>query len=272
MDEQGVTGVGSVQLSVNDIDECRAFYEEIIGLEVRDRSGPLVLGSSERPIVRLRETDQPQRLSAAAGLYHLAIRVPGRASLGAVLERVSEAGVLEGTADHGVSEAIYLSDPEGNGVEIYRDRAREDWPRSDGGIDMLTEPLDVEAVRDGAAAADTVPATTDLGHVHLEVTDLDEARQFFGETLGFPVQAAYGSSALFLGAGGYHHHIGLNIWKLRDRPVSGRGLDWFTVCCSSAPVCDTIIERCRDAGYNVDDDERLVTGPDDIQVNLIWDT
>jgi catechol 2,3-dioxygenase len=168
------------------------------------------------------------------GCSNDAFRVPDRAALGDALKRVRERWRLDGASDHGVSEALYLSDPEGNGVEIYRDRPREQWPSGDDSrVAMITEPLDLEAVAAAGASTSSPPPSaappgTDLRHGHLEVTSLSAFEGFYVEGVGFEPQATM-SSARFVGAGGYHHHVGANVSNGRSAPAAGHGLAWFEV-------------------------------------------
>jgi catechol 2,3-dioxygenase len=208
------TRPGRVSLRVGDLERVARFYEDVLGLEARSvGDGRAVLAAGETPLVVLREesTARPRR-DDETGLFHTAFLVPSRAALGDVLERIERRWRLEGTADHVVSEALYLSDPEGNGIEIYRDRPREEWPVADDGtIGIGTEPLDVEGVRSAGRGRGGVPDATTVGHVHLEVSSLSLARAFYVDTVGFGLKHRV-DGALFVAAGGYHHHLGLNVW------------------------------------------------------------
>ncbi|MFB6223172.1 MAG: VOC family protein, partial [Haloarcula sp.] len=177
---------------------------------------------------------------------------------------------LGGASDHGVSEALYLTDPEGNGIEIYRDYPREEWPRGDDGrIRMGTYPLDLEPVEAAAAGESGLPAGTDVGHVHLEVSSLEAFRDFYVDSIGFEVQTE-APAALFVAAGGYHHHLGANTWNNRSEPLGGRGLSWFEVVVPDTAVLDEIRARTAASQYPVSetDDGVAVTGPDGIEVRF----
>lgn len=155
------------------------------------------------------------------GLYHTAIRLPDRSSLAQLLKRLIALGQrFYGFADHGVSEAIYLADPEGNGVELYTDRPKTEWPYSNGQLVMLTDPLDVNELLTNANVESWsgLPQGTDIGHIHLHVSDLGKARLFYHELLGMDITQSSYPGALFMSAGGYHHHIGTNIWAGRNQP------------------------------------------------------
>jgi catechol 2,3-dioxygenase len=266
------TGVGRVALTVSDAAEVADFYDTVVGLSVHERAtGRTVLGDGETALLELHEdADATERPRSAAGLFHTAFRVPSRAALGDALARVESSWRLTGTSDHLVSEALYCRDPEGNGVEIYRDRPRAEWDRTaDGGVRMATDPLDAEGVRASAAGDDAVPRGTDVGHVHLEVTDLDTAREFYTEGLGMTVRTTF-DGAVFLAAGDYHHHIGANVWNGRSAPASGRGLRWYELVVPDADALAATRGRLDAAGYAVEatDEGATVTDPDGITVRL----
>ena len=245
------TRIGRAALRVADLDETAAFYRDVVGLAVLDRDeGRATLGVGETPLLVLdRDPDRPARRRTDAGLFHTAFRVPSRAALGEALGRVRERWRLDGASDHLVSEALYLDDPEGNGVEIYRDRPREEWPvNEDGTTRMATDPLDVEGVAAAASEGssgdpvDRAPAGTDVGHVHLEVTSLSAFEAVYVDGLGFEVGTA-GPDVRFVAAGGYHHHLGANTWRSRTTPAAGRGLAWFEVVIPDRAALDVIRTR-----------------------------
>jgi catechol 2,3-dioxygenase len=246
------TTMGAVSLTVADLETADAFYQRALGLHALERSGGrVVLGTTPgAPLVELvGERDAPARPRRSTGLFHLAILVPDRAELARSLRRVLAAGAgFTGASDHLVSEALYLNDPEGNGIEIYRDRPREEWRREDGQIAMDTLPLDVEGVLSAlpeGGADEGVPSGTRMGHVHLQVRDLAEAEDFYGAALGFEPTVRGYPGALFVSAGGYHHHLGLNTWGTAGAPpppAGARGLRAFRV------VVPTVAEVSRVAG------------------------
>jgi catechol 2,3-dioxygenase len=264
--------VGRVALAVADLEETAAFYRDVVGLAVQSRTaGRAVLGAGGEALVVLTRTDKEPRPTTSAGLFHLAVQVPSRAALGDALGRAREWG-LDGASDHGVSEAVYLSDPEGNGVEIYRDRPREQWPMDGDRVAMFTERMDVEGVAAAAAGDREVPPGTDLGHVHLEVTDLEAARAFYVDGLGLRLRQEWDASALFLAAGEYHHHLGLNTWNRRSAPAAGRGLEWFGLVVPEEGL-SAAREHLRKRGLDPTDtddgdDWVAVTDPDGIDLRL----
>lgn len=266
------TRIGRTALSVTDLEEMVAFYRSVVGLSVRSRDETTAtLAAGDTPVlVLLRDEEAAPRRAAEAGLFHNAFRVPSRTALGAALERVRDDWELDGASDHHVSEALYLADPEDNGVEIYADRPPEQWPRAeDGRVQMGTVPLDladVAAQSDGAADA---PDGTTVGHVHLETTSVSEAREFYVETLGLTVRQEW-REALFLAAGEYHHHLGLNAWRHRSAPTTGRGLAWFEFVLPDEAALAAVERRLADADAPLTDrDGRLeVVAPDDVLIRL----
>jgi catechol 2,3-dioxygenase len=253
------TSMGPVRLTVADLDRARDFYRDAIGLtELPSANGVVVMGAGEEPVVELvGDPDAPPRPRGTSGLFHLAILVPSRPDLARALQRVAEAGWhLSGASDHLVSEALYLSDPEGNGIELYRDRPRGEWPKDDGNLQMATLPLDLEdLIREaGDGGEDTMPAGTRLGHVHLQVGDLKAAEDFYSGLLGFEVTVRSYPGALFVSAGGYHHHVGLNTWAgegAPSPPPGSRGLRWFEVLVASDAELEQIATRAEAANVTM---------------------
>ncbi|HEV7669042.1 MAG TPA: VOC family protein [Thermoanaerobaculia bacterium] len=251
------TFVGPVELTVRDLDRSLAFYTQRIGLERLPGSdlGPTTLGAAGLPLLSLVENPEARTVRGTTGLFHFAILVPTRRDLGVVLSRFAATGTrLSGAADHGVSEALYLSDPEGNGIEIYRDRAAEVWPRAGGKLAMFTEALDLEALLEEGSEAPpspTLPAGTIMGHVHLHVRYLDEAERFYVGVLGFEEMQRYGPSALFVSAGGYHHRVGLNTWQGEGAPAppsDATGLTHFVIRLPDRQALDRVGQRLEAAG------------------------
>lgn len=195
--------------------------------------------------------------------------MPSRPALGAALERIRSRWRLDGAADHLVSEALYLTDPEGNGVEIYRDFPREDWPRTDSGrVQMGTDPLDCSQLAADSTGAETAPPATDLGHIHLEVTSLSAFEAFYVDTLGFEAQMTT-SNVAFVSAGGYHHHLGANIWNRRTTAQAGRGIAWFELCVPDEQALEAITQRLEDSDTTYTRESGIVvTDPDGISVRL----
>jgi catechol 2,3-dioxygenase len=229
------TRIAAVTLRVPEVPLSARFYAEIVGLEDGGGEGRRLLGGASGsrlellhdPVARARER-------RAAGLFHIAFRYSSRSGLAGALARLVGAGArLDGAADHGVSEAIYLRDPSGNGVELTWDRPALEWPRSGDRLNMVTEPLDLQDLLGlaGPSHADGSPRP-DIGHLHLQVTDLERSAGFYGGRLGLRVTQDDLPGALFLAGNGYHHHIGLNVWNSRRGLPFQRGalgLDAFAI-------------------------------------------
>src|SRR5262249_54244035 len=181
--------------------------------------------------------------------------VPSRADLARSLRRLVETRtILQGAADHGVSEALYLADPDGNGIEIYRDRARTEWPFVGGQLRMGADPLDVDDLLRAPGDAGGLARDTTIGHVHLHVSNLVEAERFYVSVLGFTLMQRYGASALFVAAGGYHHHVGLNTWAgvgAPPPPPDAIGLDHFVVELPTSEAVDALVARASAANVPV---------------------
>jgi catechol 2,3-dioxygenase len=217
--------IAAVSLKVADLERCAAFYREIIGLRVlREESAGVEFAAGDCDRFVLRPDEHAARMDGGPGLFHVAFKLPSREDLAGWLRRYADlkAPFFQGASDHGVSEALYLSDPEGNGIEVYCDRPEAQWPRNGrGDIELYTRPLDPDALlRDASdTALPGFPEAGAIGHIHLRVNDIEAARKFYVDTLGFALKSAYGESALFVAAGEYHHHIGLNTWQSLDAPA-----------------------------------------------------
>lgn len=231
------TTMGRVSLIVSDLERSVAFYRDRIGLRLLEQAGEVAtFGAGDRPLLQLHGQPGARRpAGATTGLYHFAILLPGRRHLAHALHHLAESGTrLQGFADHLVSEAVYLADPDGNGIEIYRDRPREQWSYRGGQLQIGTEPLDVDdllaELEEPVPPWPGLPAGTTIGHVHLHVADLLSAETFYREIIGLDLMMHYGTAAAFLSAGGYHHHLGLNTWAgagAPPPPPDAPGLRWY---------------------------------------------
>jgi catechol 2,3-dioxygenase len=257
------TTLGPVRLRAGDLDRMAAFYMRAVGLHELGRSGPeVLLGTGDGTVLVELEGDPsaPARPARTTGLFHQAILVPSRADLGVALRRVLDAGwQFTGASDHLVSEALYLDDPEGNGIEIYRDRPREEWRHDDSGaLEMATLPMDVEGVIAAASPGtpdEGMPDGTVMGHVHLQVADVPEAERHYADGLGFDVTVRGYPGALFVSAGGYHHHLGLNTWGTRGAPpppAGARGLVRYRVVVPTAADLRAVGDRLDAAGVDAE--------------------
>ncbi len=252
------TRLGMVTLRVADLDRSIRFYQDVVGLRLTGRDGDTAtLGVGGSTLLALQAVPgaqpAPQR---ATGLFHVAILLPTQADLGRALQRMIAARIPVGQGDHLVSEALYLSDPDGNGIEVYRDRPRSTWRWQDGQVQMATDPVDLAALLQAAerdAAPDAgAPAQTTIGHVHLKVADIAQAKAFFQDVLGFSVTAEW-PGALFVSAGGYHHHFGLNTWQSRGAgpaPAGSAGLVSYTIVLPDAEALEHVVRRLDARGFD----------------------
>lgn len=249
------TSLGRVRLTVADLASETRFYEAVLGLTVLDQSADTVTLGADAPIVELHgDPDAPRRPRGTTGLFHLALLVPTRRDLARALGRLANAGWrLSGASDHLVSEALYLDDAEGNGIEIYRDRPREEWRFVGGALQMATLPLDLGDLlsEPGGDRGGGMAAGTRLGHIHLNVSDLAAAERFYSGLIGFEVTVRGYPGALFVSAGGYHHHIGLNTWAGEGAPPpppGARGLRSFELVLSGADELERLLGRLAEGG------------------------
>jgi catechol 2,3-dioxygenase len=207
--------LGPVHLTVTDRERALRWYEQALGLRRMDDAA---LGDGELAVVHLHEDSDAGPAGRHAGLYHYALLLPSREELARVLPRLSAAGApAQGASDHVTHEALYLADPDGNGIELAADRPREEWPTVEEMYGLGPQPLDVESLLQAVAGeepTERVGTGVRVGHLHLTVGDIGEALAFYRDLLGFELQANIGT-AVFLSAGGYHHHLGLNVWKGR---------------------------------------------------------
>lgn len=251
---------GAVRLVVRDLDRSLRYYQERIGLRLlRREDGAAALGADQDVLLTL--VEQPDALPVQrgrTGLYHFALLTPDRVALSRVLNHLLATQTpIDGASDHGVSEALYLSDPDGHGIEIYRDRPRREWPFVKGSLGMTTDPLDVR----GLVAADRTRAPwegidphTVMGHIHLHVADLAAAEHFYVDLLGLDLMQRFGGQAAFVSAGGYHHHLGLNTWAgigaPPPPPTAARLLD-FQLVVPNSMILTEIVDGLRISGIEV---------------------
>lgn len=269
------THVGRVRLQIADLDRSIAYYETVIGFRVLRREGAvawLAAHHDDRVLVELHEKPgvRPMARRGLIGLYHFAILLPDRAALGRFLQHLADLGARAGMSDHFVSEALYLSDPDGLGIEVYADRPRSAWRVDDRQLAMTTIPLDAEDVVRAAEGQPWtgVPAGTTIGHVHLYVRDIDQAAAFYHDALGLDKVVWNYPGALFLSAGGYHHHLGTNTWAA-EAPIASendaRLLDWELVLPDDAQV-HAVAESLEAHGFAV------VRGDHEVATRDPWGT
>ena len=254
------TTLGPVHLTVADLERSLAFYRTVVGLEVLGRADETAsIGVGDRELIVAVEEPGAGPSTGYTGLYHVALLLPERSDLARWLAHASRDRIpLTGMSDHFVSEALYLRDPDGHGLEIYWDRPRESW-EGQVAARMTTMPLDaadlIAEIGDPAADRfDGIASATIVGHVHLKVASIPETDAFYRDVLGFASMATLGAEATFLAAGGYHHHIGANVWESRGAPPPPPGtaaLRHATVVLPDQAERDRILARVRDGGHEV---------------------
>jgi catechol 2,3-dioxygenase len=240
--------IGLVELSVSDLERSLGYWQDAIGLRVLSREDGTAELGADTPLLRFVEESGARPADGFTGLFHVALLVPDRASLGRFLAHaVRERLPLEGLSDHAVSEAIYLRDPDRHGIEVYADRPREQW---EGKVweRMTTRPLDAASVLEegGGGEFDGLPDGTTMGHVHLRVRDVNETIDFYRDKLGMGLTAQLGDQAAFLSAGGYHHHVGGNTWETRGAAPAPEGtarLLRYTIVLPDEAEVERVAER-----------------------------
>ena len=253
------TNIGAVRLQVSDLARTTAYFRDVLGfvIETADNTARLSPANSSQHLVELRHErgTRPVLRGGVLGLFHFAILLPSRLNLAQFVRHLARSHVQFGAADHFVSEAIYLWDPDGLGIEVYADRPRSKWQTHGRELTMTTERLDLEGLVESASSAPDwsgMPAGTIIGHVHLSVGDLEEASRFFHRGLGLDTMVWTYPGALFMSAGGYHHHLGTNTWAMGARvptPSDARLLDWELVVPSVTDVT-AAEENLRASGYS----------------------
>lgn len=273
--------VGTVTLKVADLPRSIAFYTERIGLVVLSQTDTTaMLGAGNRPILSLIVVTNPTlKPRNTTGLYHAAILFPDRHALAVKITQLAALRLPIGSGDHFVSEAFYLDDPDGNGLELYRDRPRAEWHWTGDSVQMATEPIDFENffaevdASDPALADPRAPAGTKLGHVHLKVANIAAAEAFYHGVLGFDV-VAHLPSALFVSAGKYHHHLGFNIWELRNgrpAPADTVGLQEYSISLPDQAERDRLLAQIAAAGIAIDrsDADPVIADPFQNRIRLV---
>lgn len=276
-----VQRIERVDLRVRDVDASLLFYRDVVGLEVTERSsGRAVLAAPGGESFLTLSSSGVTRPAdpRSAGLFHIAIRFPDRSTLGEALARLAGAALPVGAGDHAVSEALYVSDPDGNGVELYYDRAVEEWPAPAGGamVPMVTLPVDLQSLlaagRGGDAVGGSAPAGTDMGHVHLQVADVERTVAFYAKELGMDLTARMGAEAAFFSSNGYHHHIGANSWQSRGSSPATResaGLDRVVFAVAGGEGLERVRLRLTEHGRATEGEpgrSLVVRDPDGIEL------
>ncbi|WP_314000866.1 VOC family protein [uncultured Paenibacillus sp.] len=274
--------LGEVKLKVSDLERSVRFYEEVVGLKTLHRNGNTaeLTADGQNTLVALKEIPEAvvTKRRSASGLYHFALLLPTRKDLGLSLRRLIESGIHIGQSDHFVSEALYISDPDNNGIEIYRDRPREEWTYdAEGHVRMGGDPIDWDGLLQEAEGHpwSGIPAGTTIGHVHFHVADLAQSERFYCGLLGLDVMA---DATVFMGAqfgaaGGYHHHFGLNIWAgagAGPAPDNATGIAYATVILPDRAALDALLANLRSGGVEAaeGDGAWFVTDPSGIRLRL----
>ncbi len=257
------TRLGYVHLTVRDLKRSITFYQNILGFKLHSQDGDTThLGAGGEDLLVLSENPSALAVRRATGLYHFAILVPSRVNLAQVLKNLAATETpAQGFSDHLVSEAIYLADLDGNGIEVYRDRPRAEWYDAQGNLRMGTDPLNLRNLLGELNGNDQawtgLDPKTVLGHMHLQIADVQRDEAFYRDVLGFGVMMNMGSAS-FVSAGGYHHHIGMNIWNSAGAPpppLDAVGLRYFTVSVPNHDELGKTVDRVRVAGGLVDETE-----------------
>ncbi|MBT2617987.1 MULTISPECIES: VOC family protein [unclassified Bacillus (in: firmicutes)] len=275
--QKPITFVGEVSINVLDLNKAILFYQEIIGLQVlkkTDRKAVLTT-DGKTPLLTLEQpVDVIPKEGRTTGLYHFALLLPTRADLSIFLRHLLQTKYPFGAADHEVSEALYITDPDGNGIEVYSDRPSTNWRWAGGEVEMGTDPLDGnDLLEESDGEWSKLPAGTLMGHIHLHVADLRKTEEFYMQGLGFSVVNRYGG-ALFTSTGGYHHHIGLNTWNGVGAPApkeNSVGLNWYTLVYADEEARIKVTEQLEGIGAVVTEKEGFfaVTDPSGNEIHLV---
>lgn len=273
------TYIGQVNLKVTDLNRSLEFYQQIIGFQVLNQTEKSAELTADGRTVLL-TIEQPDGVVAkqgrTTGLYHFALLLPSRSDLAQFVVHLSERNVPIGSADHLVSEALYLSDPDGNGIEVYRDRDPSEWTWNNDEVAMSTDPLDFRGLLAGVRERtwNGLPSDTVMGHIHLHVSDLNQVKPFYLEGLGFELILRFGGQALFIANGKYHHHIGLNTWNGVGAPqpsANSVGLKAYTVVYPNVEARAQAVANLQRIGASVSEEgeEFLTADPSGNRIRLV---
>ena len=265
-----ITFVGQVNLKVQNLERSLAFYREVIGFEVIEQtdSSANLTADGKTVLLSIQQSNNlVPKQGKTTGLYHYALLLPKRSDLAEIVQHFREIGLRFGSSDHLVSEALYLSDPDGNGIEIYIDREPSDWDWDNGEVAMAVDPLNFADLLSGGEQQPWkgLPAGTVMGHIHLHVSELVKTEEFYSKGLGFEVVNRYGEQALFISDGKYHHHIGLNTWNGVGAPApspNSVGLESFTIMFPNEEKKNKIIAQLKNIGASVTEENGLTIATD----------
>ncbi|MFC3418479.1 VOC family protein [Salinicoccus hispanicus] len=262
--------VSHVKINVSDMESALAFYTRLLGfsiLEQNDREVHLT-ADGKTCFLTLNVPDHPVEKKKTTGLYHFAILLSERSDLAALVIHLARNNVALGAADHSVSEAIYLNDPDGNGIEVYVDRPSETWLWRGDNVQMTTEPLDFEEMSKTLRPDqkwEKMPESAIMGHLHLHVSDLSPAVIFYTTGLGLEIVSEFMGSAVFMSTSRYHHHVAVNAWNGTGvpQPEPGSvGLDTFTLAYPDQDALDAAVKRLSSLGYDVSDEDHSMISVD----------
>ncbi|WP_411842220.1 VOC family protein [Salinicoccus sp. HZC-1] len=253
------THVEHVKINVSNLEKALEFYTETLGFSVLDKNeqSASLTTDGETSILSLYQPENTIPKGRTSGLYHFAILLPSKTDLAAITLHLAHKDVRFGSADHRVSEALYLNDPDGNGIEIYIDRPDEEWNWQNGKVEMTTEPLDFETLLKNFNPDQQwngMPKDTIMGHLHLHVSDMDAAVKFYTEGLGLEVVLDFAGQAMFMSTEKYHHHIAINIWNGRGAPIpeeNSVGLNHYLLRYPDETSRNEAISRLEDNGFTV---------------------
>ena len=265
-----ITFVGQVNLKVQNLERSLAFYREVIGFEVIEQtdSSANLTADGKTVLLSIQQSNNlVPKQGKTTGLYHYALLLPKRSDLAEIVQHFREIGLRFGSSDHLVSEALYLSDPDGNGIEIYIDRDPSEWDWDNGEVAMAVDPLNFADLLSGGEQQPWkgLPAGTVMGHIHLHVSELVKTEEFYSKGLGFEVVNRYGEQALFISDGKYHHHIGLNTWNGVGAPApspNSVGLESFTIMFPNEEKKNKIIAQLKNIGASVTEENGLTIATD----------
>lgn len=250
--------VTHIHLKVKEIDKSLSFYQDIMGLKVLKKDARLAILSADgkNPLVTIEQPiDVIAKISRRTGLYHFAILLPNRVSLGLFLKNIiNRKYPISGGSNHGVSEAVYLQDPDDNGIEVYADTKLDKWSRHNKNVEMVNEPIDYEGIIEDAGNLEWngIPSETIMGHIHLYVADLSESKRFYIEGLGFDLIQEMQNTAVFTSTGGYHHHIAFNIWNgkgAKALPDNSVGMKYYSLIFPDDQSRTKVIRRLGELGF-----------------------
>lgn len=269
--------VGEVTIKVKSLEYALTFYQTIIGFQVLEKTDrkAVLTTNGKTPLLTLEQPDDViPKAEGRSGLYHFAILLPTRADLSVFLRHLLQTGYPLGAADHYVSEALYLNDPDGNGIEVYRDRPSAQWKWNNGLVEMATEQLDGDGIlAESDAEWNGLPADTVMGHIHLHVADLKKAEEFYTKGLGFKIVSYYPQAA-FVSTGSYHHHIAINTWQGEGAPAAPKnsvGLNWYTLVFPDEAARANVIKQLQqlDAPIKAEADFFVTCDPSGNQIRLV---